>query len=353
MNDQQQSSAVTVAQPATIEFALDSFPEERFNRLIPTETVRIPTDLLVPVFTVVRLSEADVYHSNDMPAGHKAPKAHALSKLATAAGIQFLEETRLDDGSNPDVCGVQVVAEMLLPTGQRVRAPGTRWVDMSKMSWASPAQRGKFAGFLYEHTATRARNRAIRALLSIRGSYPDAELRKPFAVVTFAPNMNHPEIRSRIVDAMAPAIAAGFGPAPKVLGPGDQSVPEAPEEDVLEGEARVARSADPDWFGPSPAQEQDAEAAIVRVLRDKATKSGLNGPITAPQKEALAGAMGELGLELIAAGVKAVWDVDLTSADGKPKLALTAAQAQALIDTARSDDFVLLWRDAFGKAVEQ
>lgn len=354
MAEPKSSTSVMVVDPSAIEYPLDDFPEDRFNRLIPTETIQIPTDLLVPVVQVVRLSESDVYESKDMPAGHKAPKAVGLSKLATAASINFIAETRLDDGSNPDVCGVQVVAEMLLPTGARIRGTGTRWIDMSKMSWKdglTAAQAGKFRGFLYEHTATRARNRAIRSLLSISGSYPAEQLRKPFAVVSFVPNMNHPEIRSRILDTLAPAIAAGFGPEAKQLAPGTvQQVPEAPDEDVVEGQSRPAAD-EPDWFAAStPAAA--ATPRIVEVLRQKASQSGLEGDITDAQKPQVQAVFrGDGGdaipFPIVLAGLRQVWSIEPTD-DGK--LPLTAAQAQAIINCSVDDDFRRLWVEAFGQA---
>src|SRR3954466_4326892 len=97
-------TAVIVAEPTTMAtYNLDDFPEANFNRLIPTETIRIPTDLLVPVVQVVRLSldeaDKDVYSSRDIPNGQKAPTARGLNKLATAAGVSFYDERRTDDGS--------------------------------------------------------------------------------------------------------------------------------------------------------------------------------------------------------------------------------------------------------------
>lgn len=361
MTDQKSSTAVMVVDPSAIEYPLDDFPEDRFNRLIPTETIQIPTDLLVPVVQVVRLSEADIYHSNDMKQGQSAPNRAGLRKLATAAGISTIDERRVDDGSKPGVCGVQVTAEMLLPTGARIRGTGSRWIDLDRMSWSSDAQKGKFRGFLYEHTASRAENRAIRSLLSLRGSYPDAELRKPFAVVSFVPNMNHPEIRARILDTLAPAIAAGFGPAAKQLAPGAiQQVPEAAEDDVVEGsftdrsspsDAAVSDgpvASEPDWFSSlqTTPPATAGPSKLVEVLRDKAEHSGLAGPITDAQKPQVMAALGN-DVELLRAGLRAVWDVQ---ADEAGRLPVTAAQAQAILNAARDDSFLDMWREAFGQA---
>ena len=212
----------TTAPPATsalvpvgeqgVEFNLDAFPTAQYNRLIPTQTIRMPSDLFVPVVQIVQLSvdeaDKDVYSSRDIPNGQKAPTARGLNKLATAGGVSFYDERRTDDGTNPDLIGVTVMASMLLPTGQRITAPGSKQIDLSAQTWATPAQRAKYKSFFYEHVATRARNRAIRALLSLKSSYTVAELARPFAVVSYAPNMNHPEVRARIIDAMAPSVTS-------------------------------------------------------------------------------------------------------------------------------------------------
>jgi len=213
--------AVTVIEQSTtdamVEWTLDDFPVEQFNRLVPTQTLSIPTDLLRPVVQIVQLNPdpkgGDVYTSKDMPAGQGAPTKVGLRKFATAAGISIIDERRTDDGRDPDVIEVTCTAEMLLPTGQRLRAVGTKRIDLDAQVWASPEHRAKYRSFFLEHVASRAENRAIRALLSLKGSYPLEVYRKPFAVVSFAPNMSHPEVRARILDSLAPALSAGYGPA--------------------------------------------------------------------------------------------------------------------------------------------
>ena len=344
------SSALVPVGEAEATYNLDSFPEAQYNRLIPTQTIRMPSDLMVPVVQIVRLDPSpdggDVYHSNDMKAGHNAPTARALSKLATAAGVSFFDERRVDDGKDPNVCGVTVYAEMTLPTGQRQRVPGSKWVDMGRMTWASPAQRGKFASFLYEHTATRARNRALRALLSLRGSYPAAELARPFAVISFAPNMNHPEIRARVIDVMAGTVSQLYGPAaaPQIA-PGQvvegREVPED-DDDTVDGQAQEV-GPEPDWFGTTAAPGTAAAPApkanpLPAILREKAASSGMVGPATAPQKERLQLVFQPLGLPATAKGLQVVF--------GLASLGdITGAQAQAVIEASVDAEFADLWRE--------
>ena len=360
------STAVTVIEQETssgvVEWNLDGFPESGYNRLIPTQTLQIPTDLLRPVVQVVQLNPdpkggGDVYQSNDTPTGHAAPTKVGLRKLATAAGISFVDERRTDDGRDPDVIEVTCVAEMLLPTGQRIRAVGTKRVDLNAQKWTSDAQRAKFRSFFQEHVASRAENRAIRALLSLRGSYPVEIYQRPFAVVSCAPNMSHPEVRSRILDAMAGTTAQLYGPAAAAqIGPGKTiDVTPAPEEDpapptptVLPGEklaaAATSSAEEPAWMteGAPPATtatagEPPAETDVAALIRDSAAISGLQGPAAKPQLEKLKGLLGGLTPPgTVTAALTFIWD------DGA-KTALTAAQAQSLINVADSmgvDDFL-------------
>lgn len=355
-------SAVTVIeQPAeggVVEWNLDSFPEASFNRLLPTQTLNLPTDLLRPVVQIVKLNPdpngGDVYATKDMPNGHSAPTRVGLRKLATAAGISFIDERRVDDGRDPDVIEVTCIAEMLLPTGLRITATGTKRIDLNAQVWRSPEHRGKYKSFFQEHVASRAQNRAIRALLSLRGSYPAQIYERPFAVVSFAPNMNHPEVRSRMLDAMAGASAQLYGPAAaKQLDPGKTiNVTPAPEEDpapatppALPGEslAKAAPADDtPSWAKAEPAAA--GPKPLTELLGDSAASSEMTGAIKPAQEKALQKITGALD-----------WSTEtlpvIVAAFGEPAArSLSAGQAAAIITVANSfdtpDDFVAAWKEA-------
>lgn len=343
-------SAVAVIVPTSAAvFNLDEWPSEKFNRLIPTQMIRMPSDLMAPVIQVVALDpadragkSADHYKSTDVPPGHRALTARGLNKVSTAAGVSFRDEHRVDDGSDPDVIGFTVIARMMLPTGQFIDAPGTKWVNLNHQSWASDAQRNKYRSFFAEHVATRARNRAIRALLSLKSSYPEVEIARPFAVVSYAPNMAHPEVRERMLDAIAPRpLAALYGPEAKALGPGEpvkvlaEIEPDDDDSVALEdlGDLGVKVEADlgtdePDWFATGTTAEPAKPLAV--VLRDSAEASGLVGSQTQPQKEKLQAILGPLGRESVARGFLAAFDVELGE--------ITAAQAQAVVAAASGDD---------------
>jgi hypothetical protein len=309
----------------------------------------MPTDLFRPVIQVIVADppdregkSPDTYKSSDVPAGHRAPTARLLRKFSTAAGLAFHDEHRLDDGSDPDILGVTMNVSMVLPTGQRITAPGSQLINLR--TWfkadASPAEVAKFRKQFYANVQTRAMNRGIRGVLSLRSSYPEAELAKPFAVVSYTPNMNHPEVRARILDAMVPVAAQLYGasaPAAKQLAAGDPVIeaPEAPEEDpapatitTLPGEKLAKVEAEePDWISGAGTADVD----VATVLRDSAAISGMQGPATPPQlarlKELLYFDGAPKGIALPALGY--LWG-------DEAKRGLSAAQVQALLGYAES-----------------
>lgn len=351
------------AESGVVEWNLDEFPTDKFNRLIPTQTLMLPTDLLRPVVQIVKLNPdptgGDVYTSRDTPSGHAAPTRVALRKFAMAAGISVVDERRVDDGRDPDVIEMLCMGEMLLPTGQRIRATGSKRIDLNAQKWESDNHRLKYRSFFQEHVASRAQNRMIRALLSLRGSYPIEVYQRPFAVVSFAPNMAHPEVRERILDAMTGSTAQLYGPAAaRQLAPGQTiDVTPAVEEDpapatptVLPGERlAAAATAEPDETMPSWASDQPAKAAgpsepdLATRIRDKAATGGLTGPAKKPQVETLKEIFGVLRGPATSAGLLHLWpDLDMSS------LVLSANQAQSLIGAARQaesyDAFAVEWR---------
>lgn len=373
------STAVAVIEQSTdsgvVEWNLDGFPENAYNRLVPVATLQLPTDLLRPVVQVVQLNPdpkngGDVYQSNDTPAGHAAPTKVGLRKLAMAAGISFVDERRTDDGSNPDVLEVTCVAEMLMPTGQRIRATGMKRIDLAAQKWQSDAHRAKYKSFFLEHVASRAQNRAIRALLSLRGSYPIEVYERPFAVVSFAPNMNHPEVRSRMLDAMAGASAQLYGPAAAkqlAAGPVVNVTPAADEDPApttptaLPGESlakAAAPGAEPDWLKPSTpaaatptATKRKGAPSLPERLRESFDASELKGDATASQQLVLRELVADLpwATELypvLAAAFGPEWDGKLDA----PAVQSILNVAEAFSAAEPPIDFADAWRTASAEA---
>jgi hypothetical protein len=366
------SKALQLAEQSGVTYNLDGFPEDRFNRLIPTQTIAMPSDLLVPVVQVVRLDPADStgkspdhYKSNDVPGGHRALTARGLNKVANAAGISFFDERRIDDGSDPDVIGVGVMASMLLPTGQRITAPGTQMINIKTWfgSQTSPAELAKFRKQFYAHVATRARNRAIRGILSMRASYPDRDINKPFACVSYAPNMNHPEVRVRILDAMAPAIKAVYGPEDSrqiTAGSSTIQVDEAPDDESTDGDFTTVQtnghskvdkstgeivSEEPDWFGEEAAH---AKGNLVERLKAAHAEAPDGGPLLAEQKAQVKALLTGLATEEVLHVLGAAFGY-APPAQGPALSGVTAGHAAAILEVASevsADEFRRQWQEA-------
>jgi hypothetical protein len=344
------TSALVPVGEAGVTYSLDSWPEAQFNRLIPVQQIWMPGDLFVPVVNPVVMDPADRegksldhYSSKDVPTGRRALTARGLNKVANAASISFYDERRMDDGSDPNVMGVSVMARMTLPTMAVITAPGSQLIDIR--TWFGPAtsaaEIAKFRKQFYANVATRAKNRAVRGILSLKSSYTDAEIARPFAAVTFAPNMAHPEVRARFLDAMAPAVAQLYGPAaaPQLQAGQVVELPEAPENDgVIDGQAQDAGPA-PSWFDGAAAAAPTPQAnRLPAALREKAASSGMVGAATLPQKERLQAIFKPLGLKATADGLRIVF--------GLASLGdITGAQSQAVIEAAVDAEFADLWHE--------
>lgn len=360
-------TAVTVVeQPIeanVVEYALDAYPASEYNRLVPTDVIGVATDLIRPVVQAVRLDiERDTYSSQDLPDGHRALNARGMSLVAQAAGVDFPDDVRVDDGSKPMRASAKTWATIVDGTGRVRTVVGSRDYDLTVQKMTD-RQRDRAKAYVYENAVTRARHRALRLLLGLAQSYSVEELRKPFACVSYVPNMQHPEIREAYKQALLPAIAATFGPAAqKQLAAGDQvvdldAIPEkardvTPAPDVpttLPGENLAKAQADdevPDWVrptGPAVAEKKGGKAkpTLIDRLRDNAEASGLVGDATEPQRAKLRELIGGFDWPTETAPV-------LTAAFGEDAArTLTAAQAQAIIDLAGAeDDFAGAWREA-------
>lgn len=354
------ASAVTVVEQspdALVEWNLDNWPTSAFNRLVPTQTLGLMTDLIRPIVQTVQLDiERDTYTSKDIPEGHRAPNAHGLALLAGAAGVDFPDETRTDNGSDPRRAAAKVWATMVDGAGRTRTVVGSRDYVLDSMPMTD-AQRKRAQGYVYENALTRARHRALRLLLGLAQSYPIEEIRKPFAVVSYVPNLQNPELRELYKQALLPTVTAMYGPAAaKQIAAGPEVIdldaaearnvtPAPATPTVLPGERIAAATQDagpePSWFGTAAATATSANNRATRlaaVLREKAASSGMVGPATLPQKERLQLVFRPLGLPATAKGLQVVF--------GLASLGdITGAQAQAVIEASVDAEFADLWRE--------
>ena len=371
------TTAVTVIEQspdAIVEWNLDNWPIATFNRLVPTTVLGLATDLIRPIVqTVVLDIERDTYASNDLPKGHRAPNVHGLALLAAAAGVDFPDEARMDDGSDPLRASAKTWATMVDGTGRTRTVTGSRDYALASQPMTD-AQRQRAKGYVYEHALTRARHRALRLLLGLPQSYSVADLAKPFAVVSYVPNMQHPELRAAVLKAMVPTVAALYGPAAaKQLSAGNEVI-ELPDDDddprnvtpapstptVMPGETLAAAQSrplspgrapradadsgtqasaapgasgtgtepeEPAWMRGGAAQESKADAApsLRDIVAERLADEGQpTGPVTAEQGArigAIFAPCGEDRVRMVRRGIRAL---------GLDTDNLTAAQARAI-----------------------
>lgn len=357
-------SAITVIEQspdAVVEWNLDNWPLDQFNRLVPTQTLGLVTDLIRPVVQIVRLDiERDTYSSKDLTDGHRAPNARGLALLASAAGVDFPDETRTDDGSDPMRASAKVWATMVDGAGRTRTVVGSRDYVLESLPMTD-AQRNRAKGYVYEHALTRARHRALRVLLGLAQSYPVAELQKPFAVVSYVPNLQHPELREAYKQALLPTVTAMYGPgAAKQLAAGSEVIdldsgetknvtPAPATPTALPGEKLAAAEPTeaPSWINAGKADATPTAkvpVGLLEVLRASAADpASPKGKAT----KSILGQLGEvfasIGWDVLHPAFMAVWP------DGNPAEP-TAAQARALIVAASSDpDFDANFRALAGK----
>lgn len=242
-------------EPKTLEI-LGQYPPEKFNVLVPTVSLRQVNPYLVPDIEAVQLDpnpdHGHIYHDSQMKEGHFAPTKVGLRLIAQVMGITTISSKRVDDGRDPDYIEWQVEIEMVQPSGRPIRGFGTKQVDLrpAMVKGKTPQWIARAHEHMVANAESKALNRAIRSIASLRPSYPQRELAKPFAILRYVPDMTHPEVRERFLDMVAPSSAALFGPteAPKQVGPGAETpIDRAPivdnDDDTDDGQDQGAPAA--------------------------------------------------------------------------------------------------------------
>jgi hypothetical protein len=173
--------------------------ETKYNILRPNETVMVPNPLMTVYANVVHFDvEKDTY---PVDGGKRALGARALAQVAAGAGISVVNVARHDDGSDPDMAEVSVLALMKRPDGTIIHATGKKRVDVRAyvqqkygVGWRESKpdavkmynQMRKFAS---ERAETGAKNRAFRQLLAMKSAYTPQELARPFVIPQIVVNM--------------------------------------------------------------------------------------------------------------------------------------------------------------------
>lgn len=245
------------------------YPAERYNLLVPMQTVAEIADIHKPVMNAVQISvnpaDKEIYEQEkasdawtDRDGKHHPAKAagwaltkKGLNKLMRAAGIKILgtrpiipstcqkcAEVNKNIGHpvNCGACGnkdVKFEARISVPqlTGENIEIVAHKEIIVQDVTdGMTVSQRKEFLKFRNEMCETKAINRALRAAMHIKGTYSIEELKKPFVVAYLVPNLNNEAVK-------AEAIKHFFTSAQEIYGGHNTTARKAlfVEDDVEEG----------------------------------------------------------------------------------------------------------------------
>jgi hypothetical protein len=273
--------------PATSNNALalsTQYPAEKFNVLVPIQTVAEIAEIQSPVMNAVTIStkieDGEIY---EQQRGKYALTRKALLKLMRAAGIRVVKsQSELPSKclkcaevnraiGRPVNCGscnnkdVKYTVTILAPqlTGQDIMYKASREMNIEEeTAGMTPNQKTQFMKFRAEHCESKALNRAIRAALMIKPTYTLEELKKPFVVAYLVPNLNNPEVKARAIDGFFACAQALYGhdaasiSQPRVIdvsGDDDDEIPPMIPTTISDPQP----SASDDMPGDYPANEPD------------------------------------------------------------------------------------------------
>lgn len=212
------------------------YPAERYNLLVPMQTVAEIAEIHRPVMNAVQIStnlaDKEIYEQEKAksawkdrpatPAGYALTKK-GLNKLMRAAGIKILgtrpiipstcqkcAEVNKSIGRpvNCGACGnkdVKFEARISVPqlTGENIEIVAHKEIIVQDVTdGMSDQQRREFLKFRSEMCETKAINRALRAAMHIKGTYTIDELRKPFVVAYLVPNLDNEQVKQEAIRHM-------------------------------------------------------------------------------------------------------------------------------------------------------
>ena len=212
------------------------YPAEKYNLLVPMQTVAEIADIHRPVMNAVQIStnlnDKEIYLQEKprdawkdrpaIPAGYALTKK-GLNKPMRAAGIKILgtrpiipstcqkcAEVNRSIGRpvNCGACGnkdVKFEARISVPqlTGESIEIVAHKEIIVQDATdGMSDAQRKEFLKFRSEMCETKAINRALRAAMHIKSTYTIQELQKPFVVAYLVPNLNNEDVKAEAIRHM-------------------------------------------------------------------------------------------------------------------------------------------------------
>ena len=208
------------------------YPADRYNLLVPMQTVAEIADIHKPVMNAVQIStnlnDKEIYvqeksYTDKQGRQHEAGYAltkKGLNKLMRAAGIKIIGTRPIIPSTcqkcaeinrgigRPVNCGncgnkdVKFEARISVPqlTGENIEIVAHKEIVVQDVTdGMSTAQKAEFLKFRNETCETKAINRALRAAMHIKGTYTLAELQKPFVVAYLVPNLDNEAVKMEAV----------------------------------------------------------------------------------------------------------------------------------------------------------
>lgn len=221
------------------------YPADKYNLLVPMQTVAEIAAIHKPVMNVVYISkdlnDKEIYVQEKAKSAWKdrpaSPAKYALTKkgltkLMRAAGIKILSSRPVVPSKcqkcaamnasigKPVNCGacpnkdVKYEVRISVPqlTGENIDIVAHKEIIIDDVTAdMTEAQRAEFLKFRNEMCESKALNRALRTAMQIKGTYYIEEFDKPFVVAYLVPNLDNPDVRAEAVKGM-------FGAAHELYG---------------------------------------------------------------------------------------------------------------------------------------
>ena len=189
--------------PARTEDIWAKFPEDEYNRLLPSQTFfdnlspmhRVKVEVL-PISSDPR--DGDVY---EIKPGKYCFSKKTLAAISYAAAISVHPTLSGVEVHNPKdgYCRYKAVCVMKKADGEPHTIPGTYFIDreQDRADGIDKANIAKRQRFIVQLCETGAMNRAIREILALKGTYTKKELSLPFAIpkVVFVPDFKDPDVK--------------------------------------------------------------------------------------------------------------------------------------------------------------
>lgn len=288
----------------------NQYPADKYNLLVPMQTVAEISDIQKPVMNVVcistKLEDKEIYEQEKGYTdrnGRVVPPKYAitkkgLTKLMRAAGIKILSSrpvvpsacqkcANINKGiGKPVRCGacpnkdVKYEVRISVPqlTGENLEIVAHKEIIVDDVvAGMTEKQKAEFLKFRNEMCESKAINRALRAAMQIKGTYLLEEFKKPFVVAYLVPNLDNEAVKEKAVEAFFSSSHELYGGNADNANRRTLYVEDDPDEGgyeashtPIEGPAAVETlPAATEEAAPAPAQSGPADPNICTDCRKK------------------------------------------------------------------------------------